>query len=309
VVAVRVPFLASLLLAPLLLANAEPDIPGDAPPAIPPAIKAMLDAALASGNEGDINTIVRYARAADPKSGDAVLALAEHWRNERDARRRDTIREASFLDLWRGKAELGGYLTTGNSENSGVTGVFDATREGLQWRHKFHAEADYQESLGVTTREHYLASYQPNLKINERAYLYGQTQFESDRFLGYDQRYSASVGAGYSAFKTADLKLDVELGPAFRSTLFTDDTVQSSIAARGSADLTWRLLPGLSLSQVASAYVQRYNSTISSATALNAKLLGPLSARLSYNVQYESMPPTASRSTDTTSRAALVYSF
>jgi putative salt-induced outer membrane protein len=298
-----------LLLAPVLLANGEPDTPPAAPPTIPPPIKAMLEAALASGNEGDINTIVRYARTADPASGDAVLGIAEHWRAERDAKRRDAIREASFLDLWRGKAELGGYLTTGNSENFGVTGVVDATREGLQWRHKFHAEADYQESQGVTSREHYLASYQPNYKIDERAYLYGQAQFESDRFLGYDSRYSASLGAGYSALKTPTLKLDVELGPAFRSTAFTDDTVQSSIAARGSADFTWKLLPGLSLSQVASAYVQRFNSTVSSATALNAKLIGPLSAQLSYNLQYESMPPTASKTTDTTSRAALVYSF
>ena len=75
---------------------------------IPPTIKAMLDAALASGNEGDISTIVKYARVAYPASGDAVLAAAEHWRAERDARRMETIRKASFLNLWRGKAELGG---------------------------------------------------------------------------------------------------------------------------------------------------------------------------------------------------------
>jgi len=287
----------------------EPDGKHDEGVPIPAPIKAMLDAALASGSESDINTIVRYARTADPESGDAVLAMAEHWRAERDAQRRSMIREASFIDLWRGKAQLGGYLTTGNSETFGVTGAVDATREGLEWRHKFHAEADYQENRGVASREHYLASYQPNFKVDERAYLYGQAQFESDHFLGYDQRYSASIGAGYSAFKSAALKLDVELGPAYRHTSFTDDSVQSSLAARGSADLSWKLLPGLSLSQVASAYVQRYNSTISSATALNAKLLGPLSAQLSYNVQYESMPPTASMSTDTTTRAALVYSF
>ena len=276
---------------------------------IPPTIKAMLDAALASGNDGDINTIVKYARAAYPASGDAVLATAERWRADRDARRTETIREASFLDLWRGKAELGGYLTTGNSRTFGVTGAFAATREGLRWRQKFRAQADYQENAGIATREHYLASYEPNYKVDDRAYLYGQAQFESDRFLGYRERYSASLGAGYSAIKSARLKVDLELGPAYRSTAFTDETTQNSLAARGSMDLNWKLLPGLSVSQNASAYVQHYNSTVSSATALNAKLIGPLSAQLSYNVQYESMPPAGSVSTDTTSRAALVYSF
>ena len=307
---------AAVLRFPLVLLASAPltdgaaaAVPASQQVEIPPVIKAMLDAALASGNESDINTIVRYARAAYPASGDAVLATAERWRADRDTRRTQTIREARFLQLWRGKAELGGYLTTGNSNTFGITGAFAATREGLQWRQKFRAQVDYQESLGVATREHYLASYEPNYKIDDRAYLYGQAQFESDRFLGYDQRYATSLGAGYNAIKSPRVTLDVELGPAYRHTSFTDDTVQSSIAARGSMDFNWKLSPGLSISQTASAYVQRYNSTVSSATALSARLLGPLSAQLSYNVQYESTPPAGSVSTDTTSRAALVYSF
>ena len=81
------------------------------------------------------------------------------------------------------------------------------------------------------------------------------------------------------------------------------------IAARGTANFSVRILSGLSVSQVASAYVQRYNSTLSGTTSLNAKLIGPLSAALSYSVQYESEPPVGSVSTDTTSRASLVYSF
>jgi putative salt-induced outer membrane protein len=40
-----------------------------------------------------------------------------------------------------------------------------------------------------------------------------------------------------------------------------------------------------------------------------AKLLGPLSAQVSYTVQYESMPPEGRVSTDTISRASLVYTF
>lgn len=298
-----------LLAAPFLIAAADPPGPDATAAPIPPAIRAMLDAAIAAGNDGEISTIVKYARSADPASGDAVLAVAQRWRDERDARRRETIQEARFLDLWTGKVELGGYLTTGNSDTSGLNGAVDAKREGLRWRQNFHVQADYQESLGITTREHYLVSYEPNYKVNERAYIYGQGQYESDRFLGYYNRFSTSVGGGYSVVKTAAIKLDLELGPAYRYSEATDATTQSSIAARGSVNFNWKLLPGLSIGQIASTYVQRYNSTISSATALNAKLIGPLSAQLSYNVQYESEPPIGSVSTDTTSRAALVYSF
>ncbi len=293
------------LAAPLLLGNAA----DPSSVMIPENIRAMLDAALEAGNEADVSTIVKYARAADPLSGDAVLAIAEKWKADRAAQRTAVIRQASFLDLWRGKAEVGGYLTTGNSDTAGGSAVLDLTREGLRWRHKFHAQADYQSNQDVTVREHYLASYEPNFKIDDRAYIYGAAQYESDRFLGYNNRYSTSLGAGYSVLKTARTKLDLELGPAYRYTEFTDTVVQSSIAARGTVDFRWRLTNGLTVSQLASAYVQQDNSTVSGTTALTAKLIGPLSASLSYNVQYESTPPVGSVSTDTTSRAALVYSF
>ena len=291
-----------LLAAPLLLADAEPVV-------IPPAIKSMLDAAISSGNDSDIAVIVKYARTADPATGDAVQAIVDHWRAARNDARTDVIREARFIDLWKGSAQLGGYITTGNSDTAGVTGALDLSREGLKWRHKIRGQFDYQESLGIATRKHYLAAYEPNRKISDRAYVYGSLQYESDRFLGYDDRFSTSVGYGYTAIKRPKMTLDLELGPAYRATSFTDDTVEHSIAARGNLDFAWKLTPGLSFTQAASAYVERYNSTLSGTSALNAKLLGPLSAQLSYNVQYESMPPLGSKTTDTTGRAALVYSF
>lgn len=304
----RFPFLALLVIAPLLMGNADGGDSDNAIP-IPAAIKAMLDAAIASGNDGEISTIVKYARVADPASADQVLAIAEKWRGDRAKERNETIRQASFLDLWSGRAEIGGYRSTGNSDTAGVTGILDLTREGLQWRHKFRAQADYQENADVAVREHYLASYEPNYKVDDRAYIYGAAQYESDKFLGYYNRYSGSLGAGYSVLKKPRAKLDLELGPAYRYTSFTDETVQRSIAARGSVNFALKLTPGLSVTQIASAYVQRFNSTVSSTSALSAKLIGPLSAQLSYNVQYESQPPIGSVSTDTTSRASIVYTF
>ncbi|WP_445193201.1 DUF481 domain-containing protein [Sphingomonas sp. Tas61C01] len=305
----RLPLVLLGAAVPVLLGNVDvASVSDDAIP-VPAGIKAMLDAALASGNEGEVSTIVKYARLADPASADVVLAIAEKWRNDRAAERSKTIREASLFDLWSGRAEIGGYLTTGNSDTLGVTAVIDATREGLRWRHKFRAQVDYNENQGIATREHYLASYEPNFKFDDRLYAYGAAQYEGDRFLGYYDRYSASAGVGYSAIKSPAVRLDIELGPAFRHTYFTDQTVQSSAAARGTLAFNWRLLPGLSINQQGSAYVQRFNSTLSGTTALNARLIGPLSAQVSYNVQYESMPPIGSVSTDTTSRASLVYSF
>lgn len=301
---------------PVPIVFVEPFLtPIEAPPAPPPPvevpapIKAMLDAVLRSQNDGEVATIVKYARNADPASGDLVLAAADKWRADRARARQTMLAEAGPFQLWSGRAEVGGYITTGNSETKGASAVLDIRREGLRWRHKLRLQGDYQESLDIVSREHLLVAYEPNLKIDANRYIYGAAQYETDRFLGYHTRYSVSAGYGYRAVRTPRVTLDLEIGPAFRATSFTDGVDEASLAGRGKLDFAWKLTPSLTLTQGAAAYIETYNSTIASNTAIDAKLLGPLSARLSYAVQYESMPPAGRRTTDTTSRAALVYSF
>jgi putative salt-induced outer membrane protein len=295
---------ASLLLVAAVPAAAKDDAP------IPEQLKMMLDAAMATGNEAEVATLVKYSRIAAPDSIDLVREITNKWVADRAAKRTRELQESSFFALVKGRAELGGYASSGNSDNLGATGVLDLSREGFRWRHKLRLQLDYQKANGVTSREYYLAAYEPNYKVDDRLYIYGSTQFESDRFVGFYSRYSASAGAGYSAIKRPALTLDLELGPAFRQTDFTDDTQESSVAARGSIDFDWRLTSALTLRQDASAYVAaRANSTMSSTTALDAKLLGPLSAQFSYAVRYESRPPEGSVTTDSTTRASLVYTF
>lgn len=295
---------ALLLALPLLLANAPSD-----PDTIPPPIKAMLDAAMASGNEGDVNTVVKYAKNAAPEAATQISKLVDDWRTDRRRKNEQRIREAGVFDLMKGRAELGAYITEGNSNNVGVTAVVEIRREALEWRHKLRLQGDYQRSLGVTTRSRYLAAYEPNWKFDERAYMYGAAQFESDRILGFNTRFSVSTGVGYSAIKRPGLKLDLEVGPAFRRTDFTDGRLESEPAARGSLDFEWKPLNGITLRQNASTYFQNANSTVSSKSSFAARVLGPLSAQLSYTLQYESKPPSGRKTTDTVSRAALVVDF
>lgn len=293
---------------PFLVKIAAPPAPPP-PLQIPAPIKAMLDAALRSDNEGEVTTVVKYARDADPASADLVLAAADKWRADRARARQLVLEEAGPFQLWSGRAEVGGFRSTGNSELAGVSATLDVQREGLRWRHKLRLQGDYQESLDVVSREHLLVAYEPNLKIDSIRYIYGAAQYETDRFLGYNDRFSVSAGYGYRAIRSPKVTLDLELGPAFRSTRFTDEVKEASIAARGKVDFAWKLTPSLTFTHGASAYWEEYNSTISSITAVNAKLIGPLTGRLSYAVQYESEPPAGRKTTDATSRASLVYSF
>ncbi|MBD8678841.1 DUF481 domain-containing protein [Sphingomonas sp. CFBP 13720] len=293
------------ILLPLGLFFAEPPPEPD----LPIEIRTMLEEAMASRNDADVATIVKYARRAAPKHSQKIADLASHYTSERSEKTVRQLRTASFGALLKGRAEIGGWINSGNSNNMGLTGVLDLSREGYRWRHKLKLQADYQENEGVSSREHYLAAFEPNYKVDDRLYAYGAAQYESDRFFGYTNRYSASAGAGYTAIARGPVTLELELGPAFRHTAFTGGNTERNLAARGSVDFDWKLTPALTFRQDTSAYVQAANSTVTSLSAVDAKLLGPLSARFSYNIQYESLPPVGRVNTDTTGRASLVYAF
>ncbi len=293
------------ILLPLGLFFAEPPPEPD----LPIEIRTMLEEAMASRNDADVATIVKYARRAAPKHSQKIADLASHYTSERSEKTVRQLRTASFGALLKGRAEIGGWINSGNSNNMGLTGVLDLSREGYRWRHKLKLQADYQENEGVSSREHYLAAFEPNYKVDDRLYAYGAAQYESDRFFGYTNRYSASAGAGYTAIARGPVTLELELGPAFRHTAFTGGNTERNLAARGSVDFDWKLTPALTFRQDTSAYLQAANSTVTSLSAVDAKLLGPLSARFSYNIQYESLPPVGRVNTDTTGRASLVYAF
>jgi putative salt-induced outer membrane protein len=70
-----------------------------------------------------------------------------------------------------------------------------------------------------------------------------------------------------------------------------------------------QLRPGVSLTQSATAFLDSEGNSFTSATGLEAQLVGRLSARVSYNVQYESQPGDGLKTTDTQSRFSLIYGF
>lgn len=288
----------------------------------------MIETALASEDEAEIATILKYTQKVWPDEAVELEARVQHWRAEKaqeaaaiaaaQAPEQDDSQQTAGATEeapepppipWKGKGELGGYLAKGNSDYFGINAGVALSHEGRIWRHNVKAQADYQENEGDPTRQRFLLSYQPNYRFDERTYIYGLTQYEHDRFLGYDSRYSLSSGIGYRTRQGRPVSVELEAGPAYRFTNFVDGGHESTPAARGSVNVEWKLAPTLSFAQNAAAYLDGENNTLNTTSALNAKLFGPLSARLSYNVQYESAPPDGRETTDTMSRISLVYDF
>lgn len=280
-----------------------------APAAMPEAIGAMLHKAAEAGDTGKLDSVADVAKSAYPEHARQIDHLVAELKNGLEQERRTELAERSFVEGWNGSVEAGLSKTTGNSDETGILVQVDAQREGLTTRHRINALLDRQKSYGELTRNRSLANYQLNRKFNDWISVYGLAGWERDRFAGYENRFTQSLGVGFQLIQSQRMSLSLDAGPAFRQVKFIDGTSENAIAARGSLAYRWDILPTLVLRQDASAIMDTSN-TFTSNTSLTTKLIGSLSARLSYNVVHESDPLDDSlKKTDTAMRVTVVYSY
>lgn len=275
----------------------------------PSPVQAMVDDVFASGSDAEIAAVVKYARRIAPDMAEALDRRLAARISERTAAEQARLANPAPLANWSGRGEVGASMADGNSDTLGGYASFTAARQGVRWRHELRAEAAYQETNGVRSQERLMAAYEPRYKVNERLSAYGLLQAEHDPVLGYDARYSVSAGLGYGVIRSPGLTVDVQGGPAFRHTEPLTGPNEFGFSGRAALDARWQLRPGVQLTQTGSAFLDSRGNTLSATTGLEAQLFGPLAARLSYNVQYESQPTAGRVTTDTLSRITLVYGF
>jgi putative salt-induced outer membrane protein len=301
-------------------------VPQAAAAELPEPVRAMIDAAITSGDEGKVRIVAELARTTNPSDIaeiDAIVATFEANVAARKAAeaeaRQAALREADLFDNWSGKGELGGFRATGNSSNTGLTAGLTVDRQGIAWRHRLTGRVDYQRANGTTTREQFLARYEPNVNVSDNFYVYALAQYERDRFQGFSGRYAISGGMGYQALKGEDVQLSVKAGPAYRVTEFIDGREESRIAGLVALDFDWNITERLKLTQdtnavaetggSAVAIIDSRNTSIDLITGLDATIAKSLKARFSYAVEYDSNPPPGAVQTDTLSRVTLIYDF
>lgn len=293
---------------------------------VPEPVRAMIDAAMAKGDADTVRAVLDLARETNPDEIDELNAIqaefeADEARKaaEAAAHKEAKIRNAGLFDNWSGKGELGGFRATGNSSNSGVTASLALKRKGIDWTHKLRARADYQRNNGVTSREQFFASYEPNYNVSDRVFIFGLAQYERDRFQGFSGRYAVSGGVGYQVIDQNNLQLSAKAGPAYRVTDFVTGESESRLAALVGVDFDWTITDRLKLTHDTNAVtetgtsaqviVDSSNTSINLVTGLNAKISDRVRARLSYAIEYDSNPPPGAVQTDTLSRATLIYDF
>lgn len=274
-----------------------------------PAVREMLEAAIANGNEAEIATVAKIAKQTNPQSSDEIQRMVASWKERTKATHDTVIREARFNELWTGRAEAGGFRSTGSTSEIGISLAATATRTGLQWSHKLTASADYRRANGITSRERYSGSYEPRFEYDARGFAYGLAQFERDTSIGYEERYTGSVGVGYKLIVSKPLNLSADIGPSIRHAKYVIGPRETKLGARGSMALAWRMSPTVTFKQTAAGYAEADVFSLNALSAVESKVSTRLSAALSYNVQYESETLLSDRNLNTLSRLTLTYDF
>ena len=274
---------------------------------LPKPVADMID--VVANDPAALKTVIMAAKKSNPDSVAEIDAHVAALKARTEARKLALMPSLGPLDGWTGEVELGGFISTGNTDENGVAAGLKFNRTTVLWRHTFEFTADYKRTDDVVTKEKYFGVYTANYKLSERYYAWGRLSAERDQFAGFDSRLSEGAGIGYRVINSKDLKFDIEGGPALRQTDFTGGDRRSSIAARLAQKLAWQISEDVLISQTAATFLESGNSTFIASAGLTTKLRSAVSARASFDVRHDQNPPNDRQKTDTTSRVTLVYDF
>lgn len=254
-------------------------------------------------------TVVRAARKANPGSLAEIDALVATLGRQAAAKKLARAESQGFFEGWTGRADFGGSVSTGNTEDQGFTLELKLDQETKVWDRELVLTADHKREDDETTKERYFGTYAVRYKISPRFYTVGMLWGERDRFAGYNTRFAESLGLGYRLIDRPAMKLRVEAGPALRQADYLETGREVTVAARLADYFTWKVAPRVEFTQSLVVYLDERNSTLLASTAISTSVERHLSVRASYEVRHEEDPPLDRQNTDTTTRVTVAYSF
>ena len=272
-------------------------------------LRKMIEAALASGNAGDIATVARYIKQASPEDAAQIDCMVGENTKAVAAARVEKLRRQPWLRGWKGEGQIGGTQSSGNTDTVSLTVGLKLSKEGWRWTHKLSALVDYDKTDGATDKNQMQLGVESDYRLNQRLFVYGSAQVLRDRFAGFTSQVSLSGGAGFKLVRTPRLTLDLKAGPAWRRTDYIDQPTADTLTVLTALSGSWKIAPYLTFSEDASALSGDRNVNVTTLSALSFQVSKKLSTRVSYQILYNTNPPTDYKPLDRLTRFTLVYGF
>ena len=300
-----------LALAPASVAQTPSDIPAIA--------QALLDAAYATGDAGEVAAVSKAVKAVFPDFDGAItdqagVKIAEFTPppEEEAAEAEAAIPTGGLFAVgpWEGKARAGASFASGNSDNLAVGIGLEASRTAGDFVHNVSLFYDVAESNDVTTQNRFGGAYQLDYAFSDDLYAYGRISYEDDAFSGFDYRLFAGGGIGYFLARSENFTWNIEGGPGYRISPI-DDTRETlrDFAAYASSEIDWVIREGVVLEQDFFVTWTSPTTTFQSITTLTTALTENIATSFALDYRYETDPPFGNENSDTTARASVVYGF
>jgi len=197
-----------------------------------------------------------------------------------------------------------------------------ARTEGL-WTFGFVADGEYGEQDGVESRNRYFLSGDVDRLLNKKLFSFGRTSYEVDQFTGFDSRSFVGGGLGCHIFDDDKSKWTVRGGPgvkidevkraittdALGAALITPADTVTSFGAVARSEYAYTFNENVRFSNETDVLYGETSTQIENGAALTAAISKSISARMSFNVRYDTNPADGFEDTDTALKIALVYGF
>lgn len=211
------------------------------------------------------------------------------------------------------KIELGYFGTTGNSNSNSITAAYSLTYQySPKIKYTLFTDILYASKESATTNERYRINFDTYYYYTQKLYFYIQLDFLRNTFEGYNQQYSIGPGFGYNVYKGEKNSIDCLAGYEFRRNNYTTQPhtnyhyfkaqikYKLQLTGKNSLDSSLDIVENLEKSR---DYEMEFT------TNLNLSIVNRLGLKLSFELDYDNLPPIGKKKTDTTTKASIVYSF
>ncbi len=208
-----------------------------------------------------------------------------------------------------GKVSFGYQGTSGNSETTSVNGATELVWDYERWKHTVNASALGADESGNTTAEAYNLGAQSDFSISDVSYLFGRFNWDKDKFSGYDQQTTQTVGYGRKLLDTDTQTWNLEIGAGARQSDLRDGTSEDETIGRLASDYTYKLSDTSQVAADVGVESGQENTLVQYGVELKSQLIGNLALVASYRVRYNSDVPAGSEKRDTFTAVSLEYGF
>lgn len=225
-------------------------------------------------------------------------------------------------------AELGFLYQTGNTKSADIKTGFDWKYEEALWKSIIEfdllvkktetEDEDGDKNMDTSDQKWELVS-QTNytLSTETKNYVYGNFSYKDDRFSGFENQSSMSLGWGRRWFESTKATFDADIGPGFKRDVFRDDSTEAggssnSFIIQAQAIYLRKINEHVEFRQ---QFTAKYspksdeNSTYKAETSITTKLIETLQLKFSFTIDHNTEVEADKENTDTQTAMTLVYSF